>query len=662
MADPRALDRRPPSVLYLCGWGRSGTTVLCRVLGGVEGFASLGELRSLWDADPARHRCGCGEVVAACPFWTAVLGRALGGAGADELAAVRRARDGAARLRHLATGRHRRPTRYADVLASVYEAAAAVSGARVLVDSSKHPADAALLAASGEVDLRVLHLVRDPRAVAHSWSAVPDPAADPGDRPPAFGVAAGTVRWDAFNVAAELGLRRALGPRYRRLGYEAVMARPRDAVADVVAWAGGHFEGPPFAPGSPREVRLGAAHAVAGNPVRRHRGPLVLVEDRRWVAAMAPGRRREATALALPLLVRYRYPLRAPVPVVAATDAVAARRPAASPGARALRHPGRALRHADRLWSPRVAYLDLHRDTRRAVLVVGSARSGTTLVAEALARGTAMRLVFEPLRRDAVRASRGVPRGVFVPPDAEDPALEYLLRRILSGRLRALWSDNHNTCRLPRGRIVKEVRATNLLPWLVRRLPEVPVVYVLRHPIAVAWSASALGMGLELSDLLLQPALLDTWPGGAALTAGRARALAAEGALEGHVARWCLENRVPTALLRRDQVHVVLYETLLADPAAELARLGDFLARRRPEHWAGWSPDPGVLARPSRTSWRQRPGEPPSAEARITEWVGAVPPATAARALAALAGFGLDGLYGAAPLPLVRPDQVLAPA
>ena len=46
-------------VLYIAGWGRSGTTILGNILGQVEGMFSVGEIRFLWDAETFRdRRCG----------------------------------------------------------------------------------------------------------------------------------------------------------------------------------------------------------------------------------------------------------------------------------------------------------------------------------------------------------------------------------------------------------------------------------------------------------------------------------------------------------------------------------------------------------------------------------------------------------------------------
>ncbi len=61
----------------------------------------------------------------------------------------------------------RRIAQYATVLRSLYSAVAEVSGCDVLVDSSKRLHGYPTLRCEG-IDTRVVHMVRESRAVAHS--------------------------------------------------------------------------------------------------------------------------------------------------------------------------------------------------------------------------------------------------------------------------------------------------------------------------------------------------------------------------------------------------------------------------------------------------------------------------------------------------------------
>ena len=67
-------------VAFVGGHGRSGSTLLSRVLGAVPGFVTVGELCYLWDQGVLMDRmCGCGKSFSECEFWTAVGKEAFGG-------------------------------------------------------------------------------------------------------------------------------------------------------------------------------------------------------------------------------------------------------------------------------------------------------------------------------------------------------------------------------------------------------------------------------------------------------------------------------------------------------------------------------------------------------------------------------------------------------
>jgi len=166
-------------VLFLGGLGRSGTTLLERVLGELPGVCPLGEVVHLWQRDVRDdERCGCGVRFSRCAFWRAVGAEAFGGWPNLDVEKVLTLQRTVERTRHIPrlaaprlTARRRAlVTGYADHYARLYRAAAAVSGARVLVDSSKHGALAYCLRWADDVDLRVVHVVRDSRGVAYSWT------------------------------------------------------------------------------------------------------------------------------------------------------------------------------------------------------------------------------------------------------------------------------------------------------------------------------------------------------------------------------------------------------------------------------------------------------------------------------------------------------------
>jgi hypothetical protein len=303
-------------VLYVAGSGRSGSTILDRTLGQLDGFFSAGELCNLWDRGlVAGRRCGCGAPVPDCPVWSAVLTDAFGGADrvdARRLAAATRRRLAARSVPGLLLGRDRRDGAdadgYQEALARLYRAVQRHTGCRVLVDSSKSPVYASLLAAIPGVEVAVVHLVRDPRATAWSFQRakhLPDFGDDRLMQRQHPLVSA--RRWSLWQGVTELLWRRHSG-RYLRLRYEDFVRDPQPAVRRIAELAG---EAPALLPFTgPATVRLAATHSVSGNPNRFGTGEVELRADEEWRRAMRAGDRAMVTALTWPLLLRYRYPLR----------------------------------------------------------------------------------------------------------------------------------------------------------------------------------------------------------------------------------------------------------------------------------------------------------------------------------------------------------------
>ncbi len=137
---------------------------------------NVGELVDLArSVAPADELCGCGERFSVCPVWTQVGEVAFKGWTPDVLDRLTALQRAAARQRHLPgmLGSRRRPsTALVDLRTAytrIYRAVAEVTGSRVVVDASKGPALGLALAGAPGIDLRMLNVVRDPRAVAWSW-------------------------------------------------------------------------------------------------------------------------------------------------------------------------------------------------------------------------------------------------------------------------------------------------------------------------------------------------------------------------------------------------------------------------------------------------------------------------------------------------------------
>jgi len=297
-----------PRVLYITGWMRSGSTLLGNVLNELPGVLHVGELHYLWRngvlKEGTNTQCGCGRDLTECDLWSSVL---YANGTAEPAAAHRmavqqqrflRTRHTAARLADWTKGG--RSSRAVDEAtgrtAAIYQLLAENGAERLIVDGSKYPGEAAALLGRDDLDVRILHMVRDPRPTAFSYQRAKD-YIDP--RTPA----GSSAFWTAFNVASEL-LGRAAPDRYLRVRHEDLCANPREVVAEVMRFAGLDGDSPVSAEG---RVTLTENHTVTGNPDRLTQGETLIRSDERWRTQLTKQEITAASVPAFPLLARYGY-------------------------------------------------------------------------------------------------------------------------------------------------------------------------------------------------------------------------------------------------------------------------------------------------------------------------------------------------------------------
>jgi hypothetical protein len=291
-------------VLFIGGYGRSGSTLLDRVLGQIPGFFSVGELRHVFqEGFIENRRCGCGDPFLECEFWRAVTERAFGDLGEGEMARIAAGKERVDQwwLAPLlgwnvgTPGQRREVERYREVIRRLYEAIAAESGAAVLIDSSKDVSHGYALRGLGDdIDLYVLHLIRDARAVAWSWQRRkynPGSGTDM-DR---HSLLRTSAEWSLINALTRL--HRPTGARYSTLHYGDFTADPCAAVDGVLGFLGERGRPNPICPDA--TVHLRANHTAAGNPNRFRQGEIEIVPDEEWREAMPPADRLLVGALTL---------------------------------------------------------------------------------------------------------------------------------------------------------------------------------------------------------------------------------------------------------------------------------------------------------------------------------------------------------------------------
>jgi hypothetical protein len=298
--------------VYLQAASHSGSTLVGLLLGSHPEICTVGELKLTSLGDVERYRCSCGTALRQCPFWTSVSrdlasrGHAFEpGDGSTDLTAgaspyVRRV------LRPLHRGpllelardlclhaapswrAHLRNWQHANGLLA--ETVCRLAHKPVIVDSSKVGIRLKYLLRNPALDVKVVRVVRDGRAVSLTYV---DPArfADARDERLRGGGSGGdragerlsmseaAREWRRSNEEAEAVLSRLPREAHRIVRYEDVCADPHAALRPVLEWIG-------VDPGVPPALARDTYHVV-GNGMRLDSTREVKLDDR-WKTALAP--------------------------------------------------------------------------------------------------------------------------------------------------------------------------------------------------------------------------------------------------------------------------------------------------------------------------------------------------------------------------------------
>ena len=286
-------------------------------------------------------------------------------------------------------------------------------------------------------------------------------------------------------------------------------------------------------------------------------------------------------------------------------------------------------------------YRDPVREIDRSMIVAGAGRSGTTWLADLVAAQTRGRVMYEPCHSRYVRPYSGFNYFQYMRPGEDNTDLRAFLERLFSGDIRHPWIDREVSTLRPDCRVVKEIRANLFLRWISLRFPQVPLIFLIRHPCAVVLSRLKLNWATDgdIEPFLQQDKLVSDF-----LLPYQDLIRGARTPEEKHAIVWSISNLVPLRQFAGDSLSLVFYENLLRQPEIEIPRIFS------------------ILGRPNRSS-AIKDARQPSAATRgssavmhglgsVSQWKSEFSVNQADRVLRVVAAFGLDGLYGDDGLPV----------
>jgi hypothetical protein len=196
--------------------------------------------------------------------------------------------------------------KYGRLVGAVYDAIAEVSGAKIIVDSSKNPLRALALTRVPCIDLRLIHLVRDVRGVAWSLTKRFEKDTKSGVQQNISGRSslASMAHWSRVNLFSEIAMAAMHGHSRMRVRYEDLMLRPNGTLHELAEIIDIGVQD--VVDEGDRTVPISFGHMVAGNRIRMK--PTVSISpDFEWRKIMDDRVQRRLWAVAWPFMRRYDY-------------------------------------------------------------------------------------------------------------------------------------------------------------------------------------------------------------------------------------------------------------------------------------------------------------------------------------------------------------------
>jgi len=311
---PRDRRSQKTPFAFILAHSFSGSTLLSFLLGAHPEIATVGEMFIAPSHNIESYPCSCGVPIERCPFWRQVSEKmaargvpfdvrsadasltaaSYGPLGSRVVWAEPRGPflEGIRRIAlALLPGVRRELDRRIAVNHHLAETVLDLCNARVFVDATKRPGRALLLRRHPQLDLQVIHLVRDGRAVARSTVRNLGRTVEDGAR-----------SW-AASVQRSEDLRRSFAPeRWLTVRHEDLCRDPGGTLARIFGFLD-------VSPDLERDDFLdfrGCDHHIIGNRMRLSRASEIRL-DERWRTELTPDQRRKVERIAGPELLRYSY-------------------------------------------------------------------------------------------------------------------------------------------------------------------------------------------------------------------------------------------------------------------------------------------------------------------------------------------------------------------
>lgn len=261
---PQAVADAVPEILYIMGTGRSGTTILEVLLTNEDGITATGELKHIFRDGYIRGLpCACGKPGQQCELWSGVLQES--GWSAEDCRRIANAISSVESHEHfplvyVGALNRRKLALYREATTKLFTSVRRRSQSRIVVDSSKYPARALLLAQMYPGKVKVLCITRSAAGLIAAFQKKNADEQWPKSR---FAAAA----YYLYVLFCMRLVRSRLGSRCMTIRFEDLHRDPVGVMKSIERWSGLSFERveAKLARGEWLEV----GHIVTGNRLRK---------------------------------------------------------------------------------------------------------------------------------------------------------------------------------------------------------------------------------------------------------------------------------------------------------------------------------------------------------------------------------------------------------
>ena len=248
-------------IIYIIGSGHCGSTLLDMILGSHSDVFGLGEIHNI----RLDNECACGEIIENCKYWRNLKNKI----DTKKLAVFRTKKDFLLNLdkyKEFINPNAVNIKEYLNINKIIFDNISEKSGKQVIVDSSKDANRLELLLKDTDLNIVVVHIVRDGRAVFWSYFKKYQK------------ILPYMFKWFLVNLKIEI-IKRRNNVKSVLVRYEDLTVNPKKEISKILNMAGLNYEE------SMLDFRKFEHHQVEGNRMRKSGGGEIKV-DMEWKEKM----------------------------------------------------------------------------------------------------------------------------------------------------------------------------------------------------------------------------------------------------------------------------------------------------------------------------------------------------------------------------------------